>query len=303
LGTGARTGAWTVAVVGPGGVGGLIGAVLALAGNRVVYVATPPTAAALGAGGMHLRSVQFGEIDVDATAVTRLDEPVDACVIATKATALETALAGVPAAAVGDALVLPLLNGVEHMTVLRGRYPAEQVVAGAIRVETTRVAPGRIEHTSPFSTIDLASATAPPSRVAAIGARLRAAGFEVGIRDDETALLWNKLAFLAPLALLTTHAGAPVGEVRDRRRADLAATVAEVAAVASASGAPVDPAGVLATFEQLPAAIKSSMLRDVEAGRPTELDAIGGAVLRAARVAGIDTPVTARLVAEITARA
>jgi 2-dehydropantoate 2-reductase len=296
------TATWTVAVVGPGGVGGLIGAVLARAGNRVVYVATPSTAAALDADGLHLRSAQFGEIDGPATAVTRLDAPVDACVFATKATALHAALPGVPAAALGDGLVLPLLNGVEHMTVLRHRYPAEQVVAGAIRVESTRVAAGRIEHTSPFSWIDLASATAPPSRVAALADRLRAAGFEVRVRDDETTLLWDKLAFLAPLALLTTHAGTAVGEVRDRRRADLDAVVDEVTAVATACGAPVDVAGIRAMFDRLPPATKSSMLRDVEAGRPTELDAIGGAVLRAARAAGVDTPVTGRLVAEIGAR-
>jgi 2-dehydropantoate 2-reductase len=251
---------------------------------------------------MHLRSAQFGEIDGPATATTRLDEPVDACVIATKATALQAALAGVPAAALGDGLVLPLLNGVEHMGVLRQRYPAGQVVAGAIRVESTRVAAGRIEHTSPFSWIEVASATAPPPRVAALADRLRAAGFEVRVRDDETAMLWDKLVFLAPLALLTTHAGAPVGQVRDQRRADLAAFVDEVAAVATACGATVDVAGVLAMFDRLPAAIKSSMLRDAEAGRPTELDAIGGAVLRAARAAGVDTPVTTRLVAEIGAR-
>jgi 2-dehydropantoate 2-reductase len=250
---------------------------------------------------MHLRSAQFGEIDGPATAVTRLDEPVDACVIAAKATALPAALAGVPAAALGDGLVLPLLNGVEHMAVLRGRYPAGQVVAGAIRVESTRVAAGRIEHTSPFSWIEVASATTSPARVEAIADRLRAAGFEARVRDDEAALLWDKLAFLAPLALLTTHEGAPVGGVRDRRRADLVAVVDEVAAVATACGAPVDVAGVLAMFDQLPAAIKSSMLRDVEAGRATELDAIGGAVLRAARTAGVDTPVTSRLVAEIGA--
>jgi 2-dehydropantoate 2-reductase len=293
---------WTVAVVGPGGVGGLVGAVLARAGNRVVYVAPPPTAAALNAGGMHVRSTQFGDLDGPAAAVSRLDGPVDACVVATKATVLDAALAGVPAAALGDGLIVPLLNGVEHMAVLRERYPAGQVVAGAIRVETTRVAAGRIEHTSPFSPIDLASATAPAPRVAALAGRLRAAGFEVRLRDDETALLWDKLAFLAPLALLTTHAGAPVGPVRDGRRADLDAVVHEVAAVASAGGGSVDAAGILAAFEQLPATMKSSMLRDVEAGRPAELDAIGGAVLRAARAAGIDTPVTARLVAEIGVR-
>jgi 2-dehydropantoate 2-reductase len=289
-------------VVGPGGVGGLVGAVLARANNRVVYVATPRTAAALNADGMHLRSAQFGVIDASATAVTHLDEPVDLCVVATKATALDAALAGVPAAALGDGLVLPLLNGVEHMAVLRRRYPAEQVVAGAIRVESTRVAVGRIDHTSPFSWIDVASSTAAPQRVAALADRLRAAGFEVRVRDDETALLWDKLAFLMPLALLTTHARSPVGEVRDRRREDLTAAVHEVAAVATAHGAPVDVADVLAMFDRIPATTKSSMLRDVEAGRPTEADAIGGAVLRAARAAGVDTPVTARLIAELGAR-
>jgi 2-dehydropantoate 2-reductase len=49
-------------------------------------------------------------------------------------------------------------------------------------------------------------------------------------------------------------------------------------------------------FDLAPAGLKSSMQRDAEAGRPTELDAIGGAVLRAARRHGIATPVTARLV-------
>ena len=293
---------WSVAVVGPGGVGGLLGAVLARAGHSVVYVAKPDTAAALNSGGLSVHSARFGEFHVRAKAAPRLAGPVDVCLVAVKATSLDAALAGVPAEALGDGLVFPLLNGVEHMATLRARFPATQVVAGSIRVESTRVAAGRIEHTSPFSWIEVASDSAPRERVDALATQLRQAGLDVTARDDETALLWDKLAFLASLALLTTHAGAPAGVVRDERRAELEAVADEVAAVAGASGARVDSATILGMFDRVPAGMKSSMQRDAEANRPTELDAIGGAVLRTAQRHGIDTPVTARLVDELRAR-
>jgi 2-dehydropantoate 2-reductase len=290
---------WGVAVVGPGGVGGLLGAVLTRAGHPVVYVARPDTAAALNASGLRLSSVQFGEFQVPAEAVTRLDRPVDLCLVTVKATSLSEALASVPAAAPGAGLVLPLLNGVDHMAVLRAHFPPAQVVAGAIRVESTRVAPGRIAHASPFSWIDVASDTAPRDRVEALAGQLGEAGFEVTVRDDETALLWDKLALLAPLALLTTHAGAPTGVVREERRADLEAVIREIAEVAKAAGAAVDVGTVLGMVELAPAGMKSSMQRDAEAGRPLELDAIGGAVLRAAERHAIDVPVTARIVSDL----
>jgi 2-dehydropantoate 2-reductase len=294
---------WNAAIVGPGGVGGLVGGMLARAGHPVVYVSRPETAAVLNSGGLKVRSVQFGDFQVPAVAAPLLSSRVEMCVLATKATSLVEALDGVPAHVLGDGLILSLLNGVEHMAGLRSRYPAEQVVAGAIRVESARTAAGHIDHTSPFSWIEVASDTAPRERVEALAAQLRLAGFDVTVRDDEAALLWDKLAFLAPLALLTTHAGAPSGVIRTSRRADLEAVVGEVAAVATASGAPVDPAKILHMFDRVPEGMKSSMQRDVEAGRPTELDAIGGAVLRAARRHGIDTPVTDRLVAELRTRA
>jgi 2-dehydropantoate 2-reductase len=292
----------SVAVVGPGGVGGLIGAVLTRGGHRVVYVAQPETAAALNAGGISVVSAEFGDFHVPAEATTRLDRPVDVCVVAVKATSLSSALHGVPGDAVGDGLVLPLLNGVEHMSALRTHFPATQVVSGAIRVESTRVAPGRIEHTTPFSWIDAASRTAPAERVEAMATQLRDGGLDVTVREDEDALLWDKLAFLAPLALLTTHAVAPAGVVRDARRADLETVIGEVSTVAAAAGARVDAATILGMFERVPSGMKSSMQRDVEAGRPTEVDAIGGAVLRAARQHGIDTPLTASLVSDLRAR-
>jgi 2-dehydropantoate 2-reductase len=132
---------------------------------------------------------------------------------------------------------------------------------------------------------------------------LRATGLDVGVRPDERGLLWAKLSFLAPLALLTTSLGAPLGAVRRNRAEELRAVVAEVAAVARADGADPDPAANLALLHSLPAQMQSSMQRDAEAGLPTELEAIGGAVVRAAERHGIDVPVTRRLVLELRGRA
>ena len=289
----------TVAVLGPGGVGGLIGGLMARAGHRVVFLARPETAAALRTDGLTVRSRRYGDFTVPVEARTELDEPVAACLIGVKQTTLDEALGRLPADTLGDGLVVPLLNGVEHMAELRERYPARQVVAGTIRVESTRVSAGHIEHASPFAAIELASRTAPRARLDAFAGELGEAGLNVAVRDDETAILWDKLSFLAPLALLTTHAGAPVGTVRSARRAEMLTVVDEIVRVARASGATVEAEAITTAFDRLAPEMKSSMLRDAEAGRALELDAIGGAVLRAAEHHGLDVPVTARLVSDL----
>ncbi|MET7394823.1 2-dehydropantoate 2-reductase [Dactylosporangium sp. NPDC005572] len=286
---------WSVAILGPGGVGGLLGGVLARAGHPVSVLARPSSAEVLERDGLTVHSVQFGDFTVPVQ--TRIPTPPDLTVVATKATALPEALDGLTP----GGLILPLLNGVDHLALLRTRFPAQDVVAGSIRVESTRVAPGRIEHTSPFSAIELAGDPVDPARVESLAEVLRSAGFEVTVRSSEALVLWEKMALLAPLALLTTAARAPVGEARTARRADLEAVVHEVAAVARASGTTTDPSRILTVIDGIPPAMKSSMLRDAEAGRPLELDAIGGSVLRAGARLGVDTPATARVVAELRA--
>ncbi|MFJ9776349.1 ketopantoate reductase family protein [Kitasatospora sp. NPDC101157] len=284
----------TVAVLGPGGVGGLIGGLLARDGHRVVCLAGEQTAAALARDGLHVRSDQFGEFTARVEAVTELREPVDAAFVTVKETALLPALDRMPPEALGSAIVVPLLNGLDHMAVLRERYPAGRVVAGTIRVEATRTAPGRIEHTSPFAAVELA---APVEEFAE---QLRHTGLDVTLREDETAMLWSKLSFLAPFALLTTRHADGIGLVRTEHRGELLAVLDEIAAVTEAVGAPADARTLLAAFDRIPGTMKSSMQRDVEAGRPTELDAIGGAVLRAAAAHSVPTPTITRLVSELS---
>ena len=293
---------WRVAVLGPGAVGGLLGALLARCGDEVICLAPSATAAHIARHGLELRSPMLGDAKVAVRAATRLQEPVDACLVTVKATQLERAVEAVPPEALGGGLVVPFLNGVDHVAWLRERYPPEQVVAATIAVESTRVAPGVIEHASPFVIVQVAHGPADPDRVEGLAARLAEVGLDVTVRDSEAFALWTKLALLAPIALLTTWAGAPIGEARARYPDELVATVREVARVARAEGVELDAEATVKRLQRLPAGMKSSMLKDAEAGLPLELDAIGGAVLRAAARAGIDVPVTAKLVAELRAR-
>ncbi|MGW1780382.1 ketopantoate reductase family protein [Streptomyces sp. NPDC002143] len=291
----------SVAVLGPGGVGGLLAALLSRAGHEVTCLAGEDTASALRADGIRVRSAPFGAFTARVDADTELRAPVDAVLIAVKHTALDAALTRVPASVLGeDTLLVPFLNGVEHPAVLRGHHRPDRVAPAVIRVESTRVAPGVIEHGSAFAEIDLTGDAVPRPRLDALAQALTAAGPTVRVLPDETAALWAKMTFLAPFALVTTRHGLPLGEVRTRHREELTALVEETAAVSTACGAPADPAQALARYDAFAATAKSSMQRDAEAGRPLELDAIGGALLRAAERHGVPVPVTARLVRELT---
>ncbi|WP_156723948.1 ketopantoate reductase family protein [Streptomyces apocyni] len=290
---------WTVAVLGPGGIGGLAAALLARAGHRVICLAREETAAALNEQGLTLRSGKFGDFTVPVEADTRLRESVDAVIVAPKETALRAALDRVPPHVVGDALLMPLLNGVEHPAVLRERYPAQQVVPGTIRAESTRTAPGVIEHATPFARVEVASDTAPHARVEALAYVLDAAGFATTLCHSERSMLWGKLSMLLPLALLTTRYEVPIGGVRDAHRSELLAVLEEFKQVADGIGAEVDTDAVLAFLDEAPEGMRSSMQRDAAAGRPLEVDAIGGALLREAARQGVDVPVTAKLVAAL----
>jgi 2-dehydropantoate 2-reductase len=292
---------WTVAVLGPGGVGGLLATLLARAGHRVICLAGEETAQALRDGGLRLRSPQYGEFAVAVEAATELREPADLLLVTVKETALEPALERVSPEVLGDGLVVPLLNGADHPAVLRRRYRPELVVTGAIRVESTRVAPGVIEHGSSFTKVDLAGDTAPRGRVDELAAVLDGAGVDTAVRDSEGAVLWSKLALLAPFALLTTRYGVPIGEMRTTHREDLTALLGETTALGRAEGAGADVSveGLLPLYDGFAPEAKSSMLRDAEAGRPLELDAIGHALIRAGERHGIAVPVATRLVAEL----
>jgi len=275
---------------------------LAREGSSVLVLAGDDSSRAIALNGPRLESRKFGNFAATVRTAARLAEPVDACLITVKATHLNDAVDRVPADALGPALVIPFLNGLEHVDRLRAVYPPSSVVAATIRIETAKAEPGLIRHTSPFAAVELAASDDNRDRVESVAAHLAATGIGVRIRDDELAMLWDKFALLGPLALLTTHERANVGAIRSRRRDEAIALIDEVAAVAEADGVDIDRDAVLRLVDSVPETMESSMQRDQAAGRPLELDALGGALLRRAARAGIAVPVTRRLVDEIQSR-
>ncbi|MDQ6774840.1 MAG: ketopantoate reductase family protein [Actinomycetota bacterium] len=292
-----------IAVLGPGGVGGFLAAALARAHEDVVIVAREPTARTLDAEGIEVRSVRLGEFTARPRAVASLDEAAKVLIVATKANGLREALGRIGAP---PALVVPLLNGLDHMELLRAHFGADRVAAGAIRIESHRPEPGVIVHTSPFLRVDLAADDpALQPALERLATRLRGAEVPVRIGPSEAEIMWSKLVRLNALACTTSATDRPIGFIRSdpEWRPVLVACLEEAAAVARADGAHSRAADALAELDDAHAELGSSMQRDIAAGRQPELDAITGAVLRAAARHGLACPTIEGLYAGVAERA
>jgi len=286
------------AVLGAGAVGGLIGAALASLGEDVTVLVRPERLPGYPAK----LSVErpSGTITAPAKVAATLANRVDVLWIATKTYQLETALQVVKSS---PRYVVPLLNGVDHIEVLRAHFGSDRVLPATIAVEAERTALGRFVQRSPFVNLNL---TASAEQVLGpIVARLRNLEFTCRFIPNEQTLLWSKLCFLGPYALVTSASSMNKGEIYadSEWKRKLTSSMAEACAVANASGAEVDPSQIQAIYDGLPPGMRSSMQKDLAAGRQLELDAIGGPIVRGGEGYGIDVSTAAALIAVICAKA
>lgn len=247
--------------------------------------------------------MRLGSFHARPRAVAQLEEDVGTLIVATKAVCLDQALDRIQSS---PELVVPLLNGLDHMEALRRRFEADTVAAGTIRIESDRPATGQIVQTSPFLRIDLAAEPARARQaLPALAASLEHAEIPARVEDSEKQILWSKLVRLNALACTTSAIDRPIGFIRSdpEWRQALIGCIEEAAAVANADGARVEPSARLAELDDAHPELGSSMQRDISAGREPELDAIPGSVLRAAQRLGLECPTIARLTAQIAERA
>jgi 2-dehydropantoate 2-reductase len=282
----------TVAVLGPGAVGGVLAAGLVRAGVHVVCVARPDTARVIASEGLSLRHGQEVET-ARPEAATQLREPVELLLVTVKAPALDDALGRIQSSA---ETVVPLLNGIEHMQTLRSRLPGSRVVGGSIGwIEAWLERPGLVVQNTPRTVVTVASDAGAETIEL-----LRRSGTEVRVDRTEVAVLWEKLARQAPVAAATAATQRSIGELRTDAewRARLQQAIEEACAVAAADGVPLRPEAQWEIIESMPPKLTSSTARDVAAGRPSELDAITGAAVRAGRRVGVPIPTLEQLLAE-----
>jgi 2-dehydropantoate 2-reductase len=279
----------TVAILGPGAVGGVLTVGFLQGGVDVICIARPATAELIRSEGLALRQGDKEHV-VRPEAATELQEPVELLLVTVKAPALGAALERVEAP---PRYALPLLNGIEHVQVLRERLPETEVVGASIgRIEAWLERPGVIVQPSPSVIMTVAS-NAPVEL-------LRRSGVEVRVDGTAEEVLWEKLARQAATAAITSITQRPVGELR----ADpewgprFRKAVEEACAVAAADGVTLSSDAEWEIIEGMPPLLTSSTARDIAAGIPSELDAITGAAVRAGVRLGVDTPVLSQMYEE-----
>lgn len=292
----------SVAILGPGAVGGFLSALFFKNGVSVTCIAKELTAEIIAKEGIRLQSVSFGDFVARPNIATSLDTKPDLLFVTTKATTLPEALKRVNPDNATDAIIIPLLNGIEHMGLLRSIYGKNVVAANIGNVELKKISVNHIVHSTPSAVIELASdGDIQKNVLAKIASFISATGIKVKLLGSEAEVLWGKLVRLNAIACTTSLTNQPLGYIRSDKlwRLCLENCVKEGVLVALAEGAKIDFNAVMEQVDNLPKGLGTSMQRDIIAGKPSEIDAIAGAVVRAGARHGILCPTIESLVKKI----
>lgn len=288
-----------IAVFGTGAVGGYFGGRLAEAGEDVQFVARGRHLAAIRDHGLRVTSVK-GDFLIRPARVT--DQPsavgaVDVVLLGVKAWQVSEAAEAMRPLVDSRTFIVPLQNGIDAPELLVEVFGEAHVLGGLCRVLAYVAAPGHIQHKGVGPYIAFGELNGSSSRrVEALRqAFSRTRGVTAEIPSDIRAAMWSKFLFIAALSGVGALTRMPIGVIRSQpeSRGLLRQALDEIYAVASAGrvGVPADSVeNTLDFIDTLPADGTASMQRDIIDGRPSELEAQVGAVVRLGDRLGVDVP-------------
>jgi 2-dehydropantoate 2-reductase len=289
-----------VAIVGAGGVGGYFGGRLAQAGEDVVFIARGEHLRAMQKNGLRVDSIN-GDFRVDPVSAT--DDPstvgeVDYILVVVKSWQLPDAIETMRPMVGEKTTIVPLLNGVEAPDQLSGVFGAERVLGGLCSMISMVAGPGHISHVGAHPMITFGERNHRRSeRVERLrNAFSRAEGVQVTIPGDIHVAMWDKFLLIAPWGGFGALTRAPIGVIRSlpETRTLLEQAMEEIYLLARARKVSTERESInraMAFLDALPEEATASMQRDILGGRPSELDAQNGAVVRLGKEAAVATPV------------
>lgn len=287
-----------IVAFGAGGVGGYFGGRLAASGVDVTFVARGAHLDAIRAKGLRIATPEGDIVVSDAKAtddVASLEAP-DYLFFAVKLFDTESVAQACRPIVGPKTAVVSLQNGVEAVDILSGVFGRDRVMGGTVGVATVISEPGVITQTGTFNYMVFGEQDGSRSqRGLALEAACTAAGINATLSDDVDVDIWMKFVMLSAFSNMTTLTRLPAGPLREtpETRGMLEACVAEAVAVGRAQGVALPADAVeqtVAKLDGLPAEMVASMQHDVNAGKPLELERLGGAVVRLGKATGVSTP-------------
>ena len=284
-------------VVGAGSTGGYFGGRLIEAGRDVTFLVRPARAARLKESGLSILS-PYGDATLQPKLVTpaTLAETYDAVLLTVKAYQLEAAMEDFAPAIGAESVILPVLNGMQHMELLAQRFSPHNVVGCALKVSTTLDDDGRVIQLSPLQDLaygELDGALTP--RIAALDEFMRSAKIGAHLSPAIRREMWEKWTLLASLGAINCLMRGSIGEIEacPGGTAFALQLLGEVVAIVAAVGLPPSEgflAAARAMLTERGSPLASSMSRDLQSGKPIEAEAIVGDLVRRGAKAGINAP-------------
>ena len=291
-----------IAIVGTGGVGGFLGGELA-----DFYANDPEVEIYFISRGEALRRIREQGLQVDTQtrsytvrptlATDHAEEigPVDYLIYCTKAYDVERGIQQVTPCIGPETVVLPFLNGVDSGERITQMLPGTEIWLGCVYVVAFIVEPGHIAEQTNGYRYYFGSPQGDPDRLAQLNDLFVRAGINARNRTDIVRCVWDKFAYISPVATVTSYTDLTYGEVLSTPtlRAQLLALLNEFKAVAAARGKELSSnvvEAVVAQMERIPGDTTTSMQRDFRAGRPTELESLTGYMVREGHRLGISVP-------------
>jgi 2-dehydropantoate 2-reductase len=284
-----------ILVLGAGGIGGYFGGRLAESGADVTFLVRPKRREQLVRDGLLIDSPNgIAKLEVKTVSAEELKPGYDAVLFTCKAYDLDSAMDAIAPAMQGGCVVVPMLNGISHFDSLDARFGAANVLGGTCQINVKLSPEGVVQHMEPLNRM-IFGARQPSQQAKAQAFAGELAGTSIKWTLSEVIMqdLWEKMTFLSTLAACTCLFRANIGEIMCAPDGKAIVERCLDSAIAIATRAGYPPRMHLfgwarERLTQPGGAQSASMLRDLEAGGPTEGDHIVGFMLAKAREYGID---------------